>query len=393
MENEYRFSQRSSYLERSVMRDLLKHAVDPAIISLAGGLPANENLPLAHLQDCMNAVLQRDAGKAIQYSPIYAPLREWIAEYMRQRGVDCTADNIFMTNGNQQGLSILSRLFLDIGDIAVIEDAVFTGIQQGTQGVGADIATIPTDLSSGADMDALETALQNHDVRMIVLIPDFHNPLGISMSAEKRQRAAQLAQTYEVPLVEDDAYSQLRFSGATLPPIKAHDESDYVFYLGSFSKMLAPGLRLGWMVLPPALLPKVTVLRESIDLESSTLIQRTVHEFLSRGYLDAHLTQLNDSIRHRAECLMTALEAHLGDIATWTVPEGGLFSWVTLPETIDTWSRLPEAIENNVVYIPGAAFAVDGGKGNTMRLNFSNVAPDAFDEGIERIAQVIKHTL
>lgn len=389
----YQFSQRSSYLERSVMREMLKHAVDPQIISLAGGLPASECLPVAQLQDCMNHVLKRDGAAALQYHPRYTPLCEWIADYMNTRGVRCSADNIFITNGNQQGLSILSRLFLDEDDTAVLEEAVFTGTQQGTKGVGAKVVTIPTHLQTGADVDALEEALDKHDVRMVVLIPDFHNPLGVSMSEAKRHYVAELAAKYHVPVVEDDAYSKLRFSGAIMPPIRAFDESGFVFYLGSFSKMLAPGLRLGWMVIPDELMAKVTVLRESIDLESSTLIQRIVHEFLSRDLLEAHLEQLNTAHKARAEALMTALDKYLSDIATWTIPQGGLFSWCELPEQINTRDTLQDALKSGVAYIPGGAFAVHGGKNNTMRLNFSRVTPDKFDEGVKRLGAVIRNRL
>lgn len=389
----YRFSQASSYLERSVMRDLLKHAVDPNIISLAGGLPASDCLPLAQLKDCMNHVIERDGAAAMQYAPQYMPLRQWIAEYMSRRGVACDVNNIFITNGNQQGLSILSRLFLDKGDTAVIEDAVFTGVQQGTKGMGARVLSIPTHLQTGADVDELEEHLQNEDVRMVVLIPDFHNPLGVSMSESKRRYVAELAERYAVPVVEDDAYSLLRFSGEMLKPIRAYDESGFIFYMGSFSKMLAPGLRLGWMVIPDDMMAKVTVIRESIDLETSTLTQRTVHEFLSRGLLDAHLHQLNAEHQKRANALMSALETHLGDIAAWTNPEGGLFAWAELPEEINTWDILQDAIANGVVYIPGGAFATHGGKLNCLRLNFSNVKAEKFDEGLRRLREVIeKHS-
>lgn len=389
----YRFSQRSSFLERSVMRDLLKHAVDPNIISLAGGLPASECLPLEQLKDCMNHVLERDKAAALQYAPQYIPLRQWIADYMNRRGVSCDVSNVFITNGNQQGLSILSRLFLDMGDYAVIEDAVFTGVQQGTKGMGAKVLSIPTHLQTGADVDELEEILQTYDVRMVVLIPDFHNPLGVSMSESKRRYVAELAERYAVPIVEDDAYSPLRFSGEMLKPIRAYDESGYVFYMGSFSKMLAPGLRLGWMLIPEDLMAKVTVIRESIDLETSTLTQRTVHEFLSRGLLDAHLQQLNAEHQKRANALMSALDTHLGDIAAWTHPDGGLFAWAELPEELNTWDMLPEAIANGVVYIPGGAFATHGGKLNCLRLNFSNVKEEKFDEGLRRLRQVIQKYL
>lgn len=390
----YRFSGLSGYLKRSVMRDLLALAVKPGILSLAGGLPAGELLPMEQFQDCLSTVIARDGAKALQYSPPYAPLKEWIVSYMHSRGVDCTPEQVFLTNGNQQGVFILSRLFLDHGDTAVIEDVTFTGIQQVTSGRGCTVTTIPTDLTTGADIEALETLFTQGDLpRLVILIPDFHNPLGVSMSLEKRRYAADLANHYGVPLVEDDPYSALRFTGETLPPIKAFDTDGFVFYLGSFSKMLAPTLRLGWMIVPADLVPKVTVIRESIDLESSTLTQRAVYEFLQRGYLEPHLTELNESNHERYSALNAALERHLGDIATWTKPEGGLFVWTTLPEHINTWEMLPEAIHNGVVYIPGAAFAVHGGYTNTMRLNFSNVKPHDFDEALRRLAQVIRQQL
>ncbi len=387
----YHLSDRSSYLERSVMRNLLSLAVDPAIISLAGGLPANELLPLEQIRECINHVLDVDGAKALQYSPQYTPLKVWIADYMQQRGVDCTPENVFITNGNQQGLHILSQLFLDINDVAVTEESVFTGIQQATKGAGCIVRTVPTDLENGVDVDALEYAfMQNPRPRLAVLIPDFHNPLGVSMSLDKRRRVAELANAYGVPLVEDDPYSMLRFAGETLPLIKSFDTDDFVFYLGSFSKMLSPAMRLGWMIIPTELMPKITVLRESVDLESSGLIQRAVAEFLQRGYLQPHLDRLNQANQHRCAALMSALNTHLGDMATWTEPQGGLFTWVTLPAGIDTWQLLEKAIKNQVIYIPGEAFTVHGGQKNTMRLNFSNVRAEAFDEALHRLAGVIR---
>lgn len=388
----YPFSQVSGCLKRSVIRDLLKHATDPAIISLAAGLPAAEALPLEQFQACVNDVLHQDGAVALQYGSQYAPLKQWIVAYMHSRGVECTEENVLITAGNQQGLSIFSRLFLNPGDTAVIEEAVFTGVQQATAGAAAHVLTIPTDSETGADMDALEEAFAQRP-QMAVLIPDFHNPLGVSLSAEKRRRAAELAGQYGVPLIEDDPYSPLRFAGDTLPPIKAYDATGFVFYLGSFSKMLAPAMRLGWCVFPADLLPKVTAIREAMDLESSTLIQRAVAEFVLHGELEPHLAQLNALNKERCAALMQALDTYLGDIAHWTLPDGGLFTWVTLPENIHAWDLLPEAIAAKVVYIPGGAFAVNGGLHNTMRLNFSSVTPERLDEAVRRLATVVKKHL
>jgi len=385
----FSLSTEASYLKRSVMRDLLSLATSPDILSLAGGLPASEYLPLKQYQACLNQVLNR-GSRCMQYSPQYAPLREWIAAYMRSRGVDCDVRNIFITNGAQQGLTILSRLLLDPGQPVVIEAATFTGIQQVTAGRGADVRTVPTNLETGVDLDSLEAAFKrNPRPRFAVIIPDFHNPLGVSLSAEKRHVIADLASKYGVPIIEDDPYSALRFEGDKLPPIKAYDEAGYVFYLGSFSKMLAPSVRLGWIVAPDELIPKITVFRESIDLESSILTQQAVYEFASQGFLDDHLICFNAVNQQRRDALLSALEEHLGGIATWTHPQGGLFVWVTLPEGMDTWAMFEKAIEKKVIYIPGAAFTIDATCRNAMRLNFSNLRPDLIDEAVSRLADVI----
>jgi 2-aminoadipate transaminase len=381
-------------LKRSVMRDLLSLAVDPEIISLAGGLPASELLPAEALRRSFERVLARDARRSLQYSPPFRPLQRWIAEWMTGRGVPCDSEQIFITNGGQQGLAILSRLFLARGQPAVIEAITFTGIQQITAGRGAVIRAIPTSLDDGADMQAFEAALAEEPrPALAVLIPDFHNPLGVSLSARKRLLAAQLATRYQVPLIEDDPYSALRFAGEFCPPIKAHDEAGLIFYVGSFSKMVAPAMRLGWIVASQALLPQITVLRESLDLESSALIQRVIADFLEAGSLDPHLQQLNQANCERCQALLEALEQHLGDIATWTRPEGGLFVWVTLKPEIDAWELFPKAVEAKVAYIPGFAFAVNGGHRNTMRLNFSNLAPEKIQQGISRLASVIRRAI
>jgi 2-aminoadipate transaminase len=333
-------------------------------------------------------VLTRDGGAALQYRPMHEPLREWIASMMQARGVRCDAGQVFITNGNQQGLSILSRLFLDPDEPALTEAITFTGIQQATAGRGARMLLAPTDLATGVDVDALETLFAEHQPRLAVLVPDFHNPLGVSISADKRQRIAAIAARYQVPVIEDDPYSALRFSGRPTPPIKAYDEAGWVFYLGSFSKMLAPGLRMGWMIVPDDLLPRVTALRESLDLETSTLTQRAVAEFVARGSLEPHLERLNASNRARCSAMIDALDKHFGGWATWTQPEGGLFVWVTLPAGIDTTAQLADVIDRlGVAYVPGGAFAVDGrSHRNTLRLNFSAVAPDDIRKGVARLA-------
>lgn len=387
-------SREGARLERSVMRDLLKFAVDPNITSLAGGLPASELLPLESLRECIDAVLTRDGPRALQYSPQYGDLRAWIADYMGTRGVSCTPDEVFITNGNQHGLAILSRLFLDPGQPAVIEEVTFTGIQQVTVGREAAVRTVPTDLEDGVELEALDAAFsQSPKPRFAVLITDFHNPLGVSVAPEKRPMLAEMAARHGVPLIEDDPYAPLRFSGKAVPPIKAFDREGWVFYLGSFSKMLAPALRLGWMVAPSSLMARITTIRESFDLESSTLYQRAVAEFMSRGLLEPHLERITRTHGERRDVLIQALEEELSGIARWSRPAGGVFVWASLPAQLDTAEMFQQAIGEKVAYIPGGVFSVSGGTQNAVRLNFSNVRPDAIREGVRRLSRVIRRAL
>lgn len=384
-------SEEVAHLKRSVMRELLEVAVDPDILSMAGGLPAADLLPLREIKHSLNAVLERDGARALQYSPMDPRLRGWIASHMTERGVACEPEQVFITNGAQQGMAILSRMLLDPGAPAVIEEVTFTGVQQVTVGRGAAVRTVPTDLETGVDVDALEdTFRRGPRPRLAILIPNFHNPLGVSISREKRERIARLAAEYGVPIVEDDPYSPLRFAGDPLPPIKAFDQSGLVFYLGSFSKIIAPALRMGWLIAPQELIPRIIVLRESLDLETSTLLQRAVVDFLLRGELEGHLATMAEAHRQRSGALLKALHDHLRDLASWTIPQGGLFVWVTLASKLDTWELFPQALERKMAYIPGRAFAVRGDHRNTLRLNFSNLAPAQIHQAVDRLAQVIR---
>jgi 2-aminoadipate transaminase len=379
------------HLERSVMRDLLKLAVDPDVISLAGGLPAPEVLPADSFGECLRDVLARDGAASLQYSPPYLPLRAWIAEHMRSRGVACSPEQVFITNGAQQGLSILSTLLLDPGDTAAIEAIAFTGIQQVTAGRGASVRTVAIDPETGVDVESLEAAFKTAPrPKLAVLVPNFHNPLSATIPAHTRQSIAELAARYGVPVIEDDPYGMLRFEGPAIRPIKAYDRDGWVFYLGSFSKMLAPGVRMGWIIAPESVIPKITVVRESMDLETSTLIQRAVAEFLGRGHLETHLARMNALHRTRRDRLLGALEAQFTGGEHWTRPQGGLFVWMTLLEGVDAWALFESAVARNVAYIPGEAFAVDGGSKNCLRLSFGNVRTEAIEAGVARLADAVR---
>lgn len=387
----FRLSRAVGRLQRSVMRDLMAMAVDPDIISLAGGLPANDCQPVEEFKECVEHVLTRDGSLALQYGPPYMPLREWIAEYMAGKGLACTPEQILITNGAQQSLAILSRLFADPGDAAVIESITFTGVKQVTAGRGLRVVSVPTDLRTGVKIEPMREAFFSEPrPRFAVLIPDFHNPLGVSISAEKRRLIVEAAREAHVPIIEDDPYSALRFEGDPRPPLAALADGGEVMYIGSFSKMLAPAVRMGWIVLPQTLISRATVLRESIDLESSQLMQRAVAEFVGRGWLQRQLQVLNETNLRRRDLLLAALKEHLAPFgATWTHPQGGLFVWVALAGPVNTAALLKAAIERKVAFIPGFAFAVDGGSRNTLRLNFSNVSDEKINVAVRRIAAVL----
>jgi 2-aminoadipate transaminase len=309
---------------------------------------------------------------------------------MSERGVECGPDEVFITNGAQQGLAILSRLFLDPGQVAVTEEVTFTGVQQVTRGRGAELRPVAIDPHTGVDLQALEAALASKpQPSLAVLIPTFHNPISATIPESVRGEAAGLAAKYGVPLVEDDPYFELRFEGVAVPPIKAFDDAGFVFYLGSFSKVLAPAVRLGWIVAPKELIGRITVLRESLDLESSTLIQRAVFRFINGDECERHLSRVRNLLRERRVAMLGALEKHLAGAGEWTCPEGGLFIWLTLPAGIDTWELFEKSISQQVAYIPGSAFAVTGSHRNTIRLSFGNVTPEKIDEGIRRLSSVL----
>lgn len=388
----YPLSQVANQIKRSVMRDLIALANRPDFVSFAGGLPAADYLPLSEVETCLEAVLTRDGSRALQYGPAYLPLREWIAGYLQRRGVACTVEEVFITNGAQQALAILGRLLLDVGEPAVLEELTYTGIGQVMQAHGAVMRPAPMDLVTGVDPEAFEGALtaEGRRARLGVVIPDFHNPVGASLTIEKRQQLAAAAARTGVPLIEDDPYSLLRYTGDVRPPIKAYDEAGLVFYVGSFSKIIAPAMRLGWIVAPASIMPKLTVLRESLDLESSQLLQRLVTEFLTRGCLDMHLRDLNAANHTRRDAMRAALEHELGGLAKWTVPDGGIFLWVTLPEGLDTAPLLAPAFERQVAFIPGSNFSADGSFANTMRLNYSNNTPERIGEGLRRLGALVR---
>jgi 2-aminoadipate transaminase len=377
------------------MRDLIALTARTDIISFASGLPAPDLLPVAELQDCLDDVIARDGARALQYGPPYPPLKEALVEHMARLGVCARPEEIFITTGAQQALDVLVRLLVDRGAPAVIEDTVYTGISQSLVSQGARILTVPTGLQSGIDVDAVEWRFESGPrPRLLVVVPDFHNPLGVTLSAEKRHRLIELGRRYRVPIAEDSPYSLLRYEGQVMPALKSLDEEGGVIFVGSFSKLLAPALRLGWIVAPVPLIEKLTVLKETADLETSALVQRAVAEFYRRGLMEKHLERVCRAYRERLAAMQAALAREMPSGIRWSMPEGGIFLWLSLPDGHDTRALLTEAVETErVAFIPGAAFSLDGHSANAMRLNFSNATPGQIDEGVARLGRVIQRAI
>lgn len=377
-------------MKRSVLRDMIAVVSRPGILSLAGGLPAPELFPVRDYAAVTAQVLASDPA-VLQYRPPFQPLRAHIVELMAARGVPCREAQIFITSGAQQGLDVLARLLLNHGGQVILEETVYTGIQQVIAPFQPEILTVPTDLETGMDVEAVAAWLeQGARPAFIYTIPDAHNPLGVSLSQAKRERLVALARQYHVPILEDDPYGFLCYEEQATTPLRALD-SEWVFYLGSFSKILAPALRVGWMVAPEALLPKLTVVKEASDLESSAFIQRTIAAYLDEGHLPAHLATLRREYGARRAAMLDALHRHFPREARWTEPTGGMFVWVELAPGTDTTALLQRALEEEqVAFIPGDAFAVGGARhaAHCLRLNFSNVTPERIEEGVRRLGRL-----
>lgn len=377
-------------MNRSVLRQMIAIVSRPGILSFAGGLPDPDLFPRADFAAAMNQVLATDKF-CLQYRPPLPALKEHIVHLMAQRGVTCSLEQVFLTTGAQQGLDVLARLLLNPGGEVLLEEVVYPGAQQVIASAQPHILSVPTDLHTGLDVDAVEVHLQRGArPAFIYAISDAHNPLGVSISPAKRQRLVELAQLYGVPIIEDDPYGFLHYDEKPVPSMRALDDQ-WVFYLGSFSKIIAPALRLGWLVAPEALVPKLTVVKEAEDLESSALIQRAVVAYLDAGHLPSHLYMLREAYGRRRDAMLAALERHFPAGSRWTRPSGGMFIWVELPPHYDTAELLPMAVEEEqVAFIPGYAFAVPGHTvTNCLRLNFSNCTPEMIAEGMARLGRVL----
>jgi len=378
-------------VRRSALQDLLVEGTRPGVLSLALGLPAAELFPAEEYGRAAAEVLARDP-RALQYGPPFEPLKKQVVALMRERGVECTEAQVFLTAGAQQGANMLARLLLDQGAQVVVEEMTYPGFQQVLQPYCPEVLTVPTDAETGMDVDALERLLEGGArPALIYCVTDGHNPLAVSLSRDKRERLVSLARAFRVPVVEDDPYGFLQYGGAAAAPLRALDDR-WVLYVGTFSKILAPALRAGWVVVPEHLVPLLSIVKESSDINMAPLSQRAVSAFIDAGHLGGHVATLRREYGRRRDAMHEALAEHFGGLARWHRPSSGMFFWVELPEEVDTTRLFRRAIDaERVAFLPGPAFGVGRERAtNCMRLNFSHNPPGLIREGVERIARVLK---
>ncbi|ASJ07602.1 aminotransferase-like domain-containing protein [Thermococcus pacificus] len=390
------FSEKALAMKASEVRELLKLVETSDVISLAGGLPAPETFPVEKIKKIAQEVLTHHADKALQYGTTkgFTPLRLTLADWMEKRyGIPTSKVEIMMVAGSQQALDLIGRTFINPGDLVVMEGPTYLAAINAFKYYGPEFISIPMD-HDGMRIDLLEEKLeelkrQGKRVKFVYTVSTFQNPMGVTMSVERRKRLVELAREYDFLIVEDSPYSELRYSGEPVPPIKHFDDEGRVIYLGTFSKILAPGFRLGWVAAHPHFIRKMEIAKQSIDLCANTLAQVIAWKYVEEGYLDEHIPKIIEFYKPRRDAMLEALEEYMPEGVEWTKPDGGMFIWVTLPEGIDTKLMMEKAVSKGVAYVPGEAFFVHRDVKNTMRLNFTYVPEEKIHEGIKRLAEVI----
>jgi 2-aminoadipate transaminase len=400
---EDRYAHRTKRMGSSVIRELLKFTQQPDIISFAGGLPAPDVFPVSEFQRACNIVLQDQGAQALQYSTTegHPPLREMIARNTARYAIEVAADNILITSGSQQALDLIGRLFINRGDRILVESPTYLGALQAWNAYGAEYVSVPID-EHGMLTDELEKALRA-GVKFIYVLPNFQNPTGSTLTLERRHKLIELADRYGVPIVEDDPYGQLRYEGDHIRPIVALDSdfhhrngdtySGNVIYLSTFSKLLAPGLRLGWVIAPQEVIRKLVMAKQAADLHTATFNQVVAHEIGKDGFIDKHVKVIRSTYKERRDIMLETMSEYFPSEVSWTHPEGGMFLWGILPQDMDAAEVLKVAIERKVAFVPGFAFHANGGGHNTMRINFSFSKPEIIQEGISRLGRVLKEQI
>jgi 2-aminoadipate transaminase len=390
-------------MRSSAVRELLKLTEQPDVISFAGGLPAPETFPVDAFTEAIGRVLSSHGARALQYATTegYGPLREMIARHSTRYGINVEPDNVLLTSGSQQALDLIGKVFINAGDHILVERPTYLGALQAWNAYQAEYIAADID-DEGYVTAALEAKIRSGP-KFIYALPNFQNPSGITMSLERRRGLIALADHYGVPILEDDPYGQLRYEGDHVPPI-VHLDSEFrstdgarysgnVIYLSTFSKILSPGIRLGWIIAPAEVIQRLVQAKQGTDLHTSTVSQMAAYEVAKGGFLNEHVKVIRAIYRERRDTMLEALERDFPPGVTWTRPKGGLFLWLTLPDWMDAAELLQAAVAKRVAFVPGESFFTDGTGRNTARLNFSNAAPDRIREGVGRLADCLRGAL
>ncbi len=389
-----RFATRMNHVKPNAIGDLLRLGADPSVMAFGGGYPDASLFPLAGLDDVFHAAIAEHGRETLQYAtPSGLPrLREQIAARMARDAVACTAEEVLILQGGQQGLDLVAKLFVDAGDVIVTENPSFLGALIAFNPCEPRYAAIPMD-AEGMDMDALEqTLLAEPRARLIYTVPDFQNPTGVTLSLPRRRRLIELANRFNLIVLEDTPYRELRYEGDAIPPLKSLDTQGRVIYLGSFSKILVPGLRVGWAIATPEIIAQLTLLKLAADTQCSTLNMAAVSLFLDRFDIDAHIATIRSTYRRKKNLMLDTIRQHFPQDVTCTDPEGGMFTWLTFPEGFDTTAFMAEHAlpKAKVAYVPGASFFPTHPEPNHARISYSSPPDDIIVRGMTALGQLLK---
>ena len=394
------FSTRMSQLKGSAIRELLKLATQPDVISFAGGMPAPELFPVEQVMEASMAVLKEQGRAALQYSSTegYPRLRQQIADRMlAKNNIKTDADHILVTAGSQQGLDFSARVFLNPGDVVLLESPSYLGAVNAFKAAEPTFIEVPTD-DGGMIMEELEKILATtENVKMIYVIPDFQNPTGRTWDLDRRHKFMEIVNRYEIPVVEDNPYGELRFEGESMPALKSLDTKGLVIYLGTFSKILAPGYRIGWVCAEDEILAKYNFMEQAASLQASTIGQMETSKWIDMFDLDAHVAKIREVYLKRRDVMLETLKNNLPEGCVCTNPVGGLFTWVVLPESFNSEEKMKElqmkCLEKNVAFVAGGSFFPNGGHENTLRLNYSCMPEEKIVKGITILCETIKENM
>lgn len=389
----FSFAHRTTCVKTSFIREILKVTENPAVISFAGGLPSPDLFPVDEVAEAAQAVLTGQGRAALQYSTTegFLPLREWIAQrYASRFGLGVSPEEILVTTGSQQGLDLIAKVFIDPGSPVLVEQPGYLGALQAFSVYEPEFAPLAAG-EEGPDPAAIEAALEPGRVRLFYTVPNFQNPSGACFSLAARKAAARASAEAGTALVEDDPYGELRYAGTELPPLKSFNPSTLM--LGSFSKVVAPGLRLGWICAPREVIRKLVVMKQAADLHTDIFAQRLLHRYLSTTDFTAHLARLRAVYGKRAAAMVDGFRATMPAGTHCNRPEGGMFLWATLPKGVSSRALFEKAAAREVAFVPGTAFHFDGGGDSAMRLNFTNTPEDRIAEGLRRLASAVNEEL